>query len=65
MSSRSAFKHFVTNRFGQTHDVPNLYVCDTSVFLSCTDKSTTPSILAFSLRTSEYLIKNMRSHTAH
>ena len=25
-------KKFVTNRFGQTHDVPNLYVCDASVF---------------------------------
>ena len=27
-------KHFVTNRFGQTHDVKNLYVCDASVFPS-------------------------------
>ena len=41
-------KSFVTNRFGQTHDVPNLYVCDASVFLNCTDKTTTISILAFS-----------------
>jgi choline dehydrogenase-like flavoprotein len=53
-------REFVTNRFGQTHDVPNLYVCDASVFLNCTDKTTTLSILAFSLRTSEYLIENMR-----
>lgn len=51
---------FVTNRFGQTHDVPNLYVCDASVFLNCTDKTTTLSILAFSLRTCEYLIENFR-----
>jgi choline dehydrogenase-like flavoprotein len=50
----------VTNRFGQTHDVPNLYVCDASVFLNCTDKTTTLSILTFSLRTSEYLIENFR-----
>ena len=34
-------KHFVTNKFGQTHDVPNLYVCDASVFPSRTDKTTT------------------------
>jgi choline dehydrogenase-like flavoprotein len=54
-------KKFVTNRFGQTHDVPNLYVCDASVFLNCTDKTTTISILAFSLRTSEHLIENFRS----
>jgi choline dehydrogenase-like flavoprotein len=53
-------KKSVTNRFGQTHDVPNLYVCDASVFLNCTDKTTTISILAFSLRTSEHLIENFR-----
>ncbi|HEY9230911.1 MAG TPA: GMC family oxidoreductase, partial [Blastocatellia bacterium] len=36
-------KKFVTNRFGQSHDVPNLYCSDASVFLSCTDKTTTLS----------------------
>jgi choline dehydrogenase-like flavoprotein len=53
-------RKFVTNRFGQTHDVPNLYVCDASVFLNCTDKTTTLSILAFTLRTSEYLVEQFR-----
>jgi choline dehydrogenase-like flavoprotein len=53
-------KKFVTNRFGQTHDVSNLYVCDASVFLNCTDKTTTINILTFSLRTSEHLIDNFR-----
>ena len=48
-------RRFVTNRFGQTHDVSNVFVCDASVFLGCTDKTTTLSILAFALRTSEYL----------
>ncbi|HKQ06725.1 MAG TPA: GMC family oxidoreductase [Blastocatellia bacterium] len=54
-------KKFVTNRFGQTHEVPNLYCCDASVLLSCTDKTTTLSILAFTLRTSEYVIENFRA----
>jgi choline dehydrogenase-like flavoprotein len=54
-------KHFVTNRFGQTHDVPNLYACDASLFLNCTDKTTTLSILAFSLRTSEYIVSQFKS----
>jgi choline dehydrogenase-like flavoprotein len=54
-------KHFVTNRFGQTHDVPNLYACDASVLLNCTDKTTTLSILAFSLRTSEYIISQFKN----
>jgi choline dehydrogenase-like flavoprotein len=53
-------KRSVTNRFGQTHDVPNLYVCDASVFLNCTDKTTTISILAFTLRTCDHLIENFR-----
>ncbi len=53
-------KKFVTKRFGQFHDVSNLYVCDVSVFLNCTDKTTTVSILAFSIRTSEHLIENFR-----
>jgi choline dehydrogenase-like flavoprotein len=54
-------QRFVTNRFGQTHDVANLYVCDASVFLNCTDKTTTLSILTFALRTSEHLIEQFRN----
>ena len=53
-------KKFVTNRFGQTHDVPNLYVCDASVFVNVTDKPPVLSILAFSLRTSEHLVEQLR-----
>jgi len=53
-------KRFVTNRFGQAHNVPNLYVCDASVFPNCTDKTTTISILAFTLRTAEYLMENLK-----
>ncbi len=54
-------KSFVTNRFGQTHDVPNLFVCDASVLLNCTDKTTTLSILAFTLRTSEYIVAQFKA----
>jgi choline dehydrogenase-like flavoprotein len=54
-------QHFVTNRFGQTHDVPNLYACDASIFLNCTDKTTTLSILAFALRESEYIVTRFKS----
>lgn len=53
-------KHSVTNSFGQTHDVPNLYVCDASVFVSQTDKTTTISIMAFTLRACEHMIENFR-----
>ena len=54
-------RHFVTNRFGQAHDVANLFMCDASVLLNCTDKTTTLSILAFSLRTAEYIVKQFQN----
>ncbi len=44
----------------ETYDVPNLYACDASVFLNCTDKTMTISIMAFTLRTPEHLIENFR-----
>ncbi len=47
-------KKFVTNKYAQCHDVPNLYLCDASIFPFCTDKTTTLGILAFALRTCEY-----------
>ena len=53
----------VTNRFGQTHDVSNLYVADASVFVNVTDKPPAFSILTFSLRASEYLIEQFRTRT--
>lgn len=53
-------KKFVTNRFGQTHDISNLYVCDASVFVNGTDKPPMLSILALSLRASEYLVDQLR-----
>lgn len=53
-------KKFVTDRFGRCHDVDNLYLCDASVFPFPTDKTTTLGILAFGLRTCEYLIENLR-----
>jgi choline dehydrogenase-like flavoprotein len=52
---------FVTNRFGQTHDVANLYTADASIFVNVTDKPPALSILTFSLRTSEYIVRQFRS----
>ena len=56
-------KKFVTGRFGRTHDVRNLYICDASVFPNCTDKTTTLSILAFSLRSSEHLVEQFKNRS--
>jgi choline dehydrogenase-like flavoprotein len=51
---------FVTNAFGQTHDVKNVYICDASVFVFPTDKTTTMPIMAFTLRTCEHMIEKFR-----
>jgi choline dehydrogenase-like flavoprotein len=53
-------KRFVTNSWGQCHEVPTLYVCDAGIFPFPTDKTTTISILAFTLRACEHLVEELR-----
>lgn len=54
-------KNFVTNKWAQTHDVRNLYICDASIFTTQTDKTTTMPIVAFAMRTCDYLLQNFKS----
>jgi choline dehydrogenase-like flavoprotein len=56
-------KRFVTNRFSACHDVPNLYVCDASIFPFATDKTSTISIIAFTLRACEHMLESFRGGT--
>lgn len=53
-------KTSVTNSFGQTHDVKNLFVMDGGVFVSQADKNPTWTILALSMRSSEYLFDELK-----
>jgi len=53
-------KKFVTNRWAQCHDVGNLYICDASIFPSPTDKTTTMPIVAFAMRTCDYILEKFR-----
>jgi len=53
-------KKFVTNRWAQCHGVKNLYLCDASIFPSSTDKSTTMPIVAYTMRTCDYMLENFR-----
>ncbi|HLH04513.1 MAG TPA: GMC family oxidoreductase [Bryobacteraceae bacterium] len=53
-------KKFVLDRFSACHDVPNLYVADASMFPTPTDKTTTLSILAFTLRSCEHMLEKFR-----
>ena len=54
-------KTSVTNKWAQTHDVTNLYICDASIFPSCTDKTTTMPIVAFTMRTCDQMLNNFKN----
>jgi len=45
----------VTNRWCQAHDCKNLFVADGGPFVSQADKNPTWTILALSMRTSDYI----------
>ncbi len=53
-------KTSVTNIWAQAHDVPNLYICDASIFPSPTDKTTTMPIVAFTMRTCDNMLNNFK-----
>jgi len=50
----------VVDRYGRTHDVPNLYVVDASVFTTATAVNITATTLALAKRTSTYIVKHAR-----
>ena len=53
-------KKSALNKFQQAHDVKNLFVVDAAPFVSQGDKNVTWTILAASMRTSEYLIDEVK-----
>jgi choline dehydrogenase-like flavoprotein len=53
-------KTSVTNSFGQTHDVKNLFVVDGSIFVSASCQNPTWSILALCWRAMDYLRDEMK-----
>lgn len=53
-------KRSVVNRNCQSHDVPNLYVCDGSVFPSASEKNPTHTIMALAARTADHIAGRFR-----
>ena len=51
----------VTNSFGQTHDVKNLFVVDGSLFVSASCQNPTWTMLALAWRAMDYLKQEMRT----
>ncbi|MDH5604556.1 MAG: GMC family oxidoreductase, partial [Cyclobacteriaceae bacterium] len=50
----------VLNKYCQVHEAKNVFVTDGASFVSMADKNPTWTILALSLRTSEYIIDEMK-----
>lgn len=53
-------KTSVLNKFCQAHDAKNVFVVDGGSFVSMADKNPTWTILALSMRTSEFIIDEMK-----
>ncbi|MBT1706120.1 GMC family oxidoreductase, partial [Chryseosolibacter indicus] len=53
-------KKSVVNKFNQAHDCKNLFVVDGGPFVSQADKNPTWTILALSMRASEYMIDQIK-----
>ncbi|NOU88223.1 FAD-binding protein [Paenibacillus sp. LMG 31460] len=48
-------KSSVVNSFGQTHDIPNLFICDASIFVTSGAGNPTNTVMSLALRTTEYI----------
>ncbi|MNL62340.1 Fructose dehydrogenase large subunit [compost metagenome] len=48
------------NKFSQAHDAKNVFVVDGGSFVSQADKNPTWTILALSMRASEYIINQVK-----
>jgi choline dehydrogenase-like flavoprotein len=53
-------KKSVVNESGQTHDIPNLFICDTSVFVTGAGVNPTLTALAIAKRAAENIVRNAR-----
>lgn len=53
-------KTSVTNRYQQLHDADNVFITDAGPFVSQADKNCTWTILALSMRASEYIVDQLK-----
>jgi choline dehydrogenase-like flavoprotein len=53
----------VVNAFGQSHDVPNLFVSDASQFTTGAAANPTLTIVALAIRQAEYIAEQLRSQS--
>jgi choline dehydrogenase-like flavoprotein len=52
----------VVNEWCQTHDIPNLFICSASVFVTSSGANPTETVMALAARTASYLKDEMTKH---
>ncbi|MDO3677271.1 GMC family oxidoreductase [Paenibacillus ehimensis] len=50
----------VVNSYGQTHDIPNLFICDASIFVTSGGGNPTNTVMALAARTADYIKATMK-----
>jgi len=53
----------VVNTYGQTHDIPNLFLCDGSLFVTSSGANPTNTIMALAARTADYIMEQAASRS--
>ena len=53
----------VVNKWGQTHDIPNLFVSDGSQFTTGAAENPTLTIVTLAMRQADYIAKEMAART--
>lgn len=48
-------KSSVVNSYGQTHDIPNLFICDASIFVTSGAGNPTNTVMSLALRTADHI----------
>ena len=56
----SDVKTSVVNEYGRSHDIPNLFICDTSVFVTGAGVNPTLTAMAISSRAAEHIAASGR-----
>jgi choline dehydrogenase-like flavoprotein len=51
----------VTNSFGQAHDMPNLFICSASLFVTSGGGNPTNTVMALAARTADYIKDNLKN----
>lgn len=54
-------KTSVVNSYGQSHDIPNLFICDASIFVTSGGGNPTNTVMALAARTADYIKQEMNA----